>query len=296
VECVNASSPPSEDREHDYDAYAPGQNVGKYSISLGGYGGTITRGFSIDNALGDDFRIVGNAFGGWAEPGIIWVMKDENRNGKADDTWYELKGNAEELGMKITRRYAVAYHTDRSWEDNLGNTGTLGSLQPTPSAPITLAGTLINRLGSLSGDWLQGYVDTGDILFDISDAVQVDGTPVYLDHIDFVRVQTGEHIYDNVFGEISTEINMNGGGFGTVWAETRSLNGVANGKGTYAYQVVNNSGYDLTVSFKDVTETLSVPRGTTLPYTSAESKLYFNYVGGNVKHSISGATLTITDG
>jgi hypothetical protein len=301
VECVNASSPPSEDRECENGAFAPGQNVGKWNTSLGGFGGSAayTLGMGMDNGPGDDIRISGNAFGAWVEPGIIWVMKDENHNGKMDDTWYELKGNAEELGWTLTRRYAVAYYPNNTWEDSLGNYGALGPLQATltPSSPtITLAGTMLDRSTTNAMGWdLRGYVDVIDDLFDISDAVQADGTPIYLDHIDFVRVQTGEHQYTGLFGEISTEITGGSAGIGPVWDEGRTLAGTSGGGG-YTYSFVNNSGYDLSVWFRDIAGTLSVPAGQTVPYTSPESKLYYNYSGGNVNASPSGNTLTFTNG
>jgi hypothetical protein len=298
VECVNGSTT-SVAREYENGAYAPGQNVGKWNTSLGGFGGSAAYTLSMDNGPGDDFRISGNAFGAWVEPGIIWVMKDENHNGKMDDTWYELKGNAEELGIPLTRRYAVVYYPNNTWEDSLGNYGALGPLQATqtPSSPtITLAGTMLNRVNSGVMGWdLTGYVDTADELYDISDAVQADGTPVYLDHIDFVRVQTGEHHYTGLFGEISTEITGGSSGIGPVWSEIRTLTGTSGGGG-YAYSFVNNSGYDLSVWFRDIAGTLSVPAGQTVPYISPESKLYYNYSGGNVNASPSGNTLTFTNG
>ncbi len=67
--------------------------------SLGGFGGYIIVGFEQaivnrdNNAYGVDFTVKGNAFGGWAEPAAVQVMKDENSNGLPDDTWYELAGS-----------------------------------------------------------------------------------------------------------------------------------------------------------------------------------------------------------
>ena len=40
-----------------------------------------------------DFTIFGNPLPDWSEPGVVWVMKDENENGEADDTWYQLAGS-----------------------------------------------------------------------------------------------------------------------------------------------------------------------------------------------------------
>jgi hypothetical protein len=294
VECVNTGSSPSEDREYGRSHFAPGQFVEpNWGTSLGGYGGSTITALSADNTTGPDFFIQGNAFGGWVEPGIIWVMKDENQNNKADDTWYELEGNAAQIGIGVTRRYAVTYYKSGGWEDNLGNYGALGPGQTYPASwpdKITLVGTLLDRSvpGAQRADLLEGYVDTHTSTFDISRAIQVDGSPVTLDRIDFVRVQTGENRYTSM-GEISTEYTE----ISKLWAEGRSLNGVSTGSG-YTYQFINNSGYALTLSFKDVSGTTELAIGETKTNTRPESKVYFNFIGGNVGYSVSGNTVTFT--
>jgi hypothetical protein len=301
VECVTPGGPPSEDLTRTNGGVAPGQNVEpNWGTSLGGFGGsgmpTLT--YRINNVAGDDFSINGNAFGGWVEPGIIWVMKDENNNHEADDTWYELKGNAEALGFTVRRRYAVTYYRNGSWVDNLGNSGNCGSLQKYPSwypDSVTLAGTLIDRSAfpMSAGDALRGYVDVLDNLYNIDDAVQADGTPVYLDCVDFVRVQTGEHVYSNVFGETSTEYK---GGVSGAWDGKPSLTGTANGGG-YDYKIVNDSGYDITVLFKESGVAQQVVTAkTSVSVSSATATLTFNYMGGNVDYTISGNTVTFRNG
>ena len=101
-------------------------------VSLGGFGGYIVVGFdhSIDNLGSYDFAILGNSFSGSSEPGVVWVMQDENGNGLPDDTWYELAGS--ETGKAETiQNYAVTYYRPTEpykpvqWEDNLGNTGEI---------------------------------------------------------------------------------------------------------------------------------------------------------------------------
>ena len=64
-------------------------------VSLGGFGGYIVVGFdhSIDNTGYYDFAVVGNSFSGSSEPGIVWVMQDENGDGLPNDNWYELRGS-----------------------------------------------------------------------------------------------------------------------------------------------------------------------------------------------------------
>ena len=89
---------------------------------MGGFGGYIVLGFpqSIPNVTGEyDFKIKGNAYynskigtgalGGSAEPGIVFVSKDVNGNGKPDDEWYELKGSEYRQDTE-TRGYEITYH------------------------------------------------------------------------------------------------------------------------------------------------------------------------------------------
>ena len=105
-------------------------------VSLGGFGGYIVVGFdhSIDNSGDYDLAILGNSFSGSSEPGVVWVMQDENGNGEPDDTWYELAGS--ETGKAETvQNYAVTYYRPTGvgmpvqWTDNLGNSGQIDYLK-----------------------------------------------------------------------------------------------------------------------------------------------------------------------
>lgn len=105
-------------------------------VSLGGFGGYIVVGFdhSIDNNHGYDLVIQGNAFSGSSEPGIVWVMQDENGDGQPNDTWYELRGS--EVGKKTTlRNYSVTYYRPDSpgkpveWSDSEGANGQIDYLK-----------------------------------------------------------------------------------------------------------------------------------------------------------------------
>ena len=104
-------------------------------VSLGGFGGYMVVGFdhSIDNSGDYDLGILGNSFSGSSEPGIVWVMQDENGNGLPDDTWYELAGS--ETGKAETiQNYSVTYYRPSGvkmpvqWVDNLGNSGEIDYL------------------------------------------------------------------------------------------------------------------------------------------------------------------------
>lgn len=213
-------------------------------VSLGGFGGYIVVGFdhSIDNTGSYDFGVIGNSFKGSSEPGIVWVMQDENGNGKPDDTWYELKGS--ETGKETTvRNYAVTYYRPSEpkqpvkWTDNLGNEGEVDYLKAfhtqdyyypawIAANSYTLTGTCVEaRNYDQSGNgtyWVQaeydwGYADnfsetdrlTDDSnanYFKISNAIDAEGNPVDLEYIDFIKVQTACNTKSGWLGENSTEV------------------------------------------------------------------------------------------
>ncbi len=152
-------------------------------VSLGGFGGYIVVGFdhSIDNAGSYDFAIKGNPFADSSEPGIVYVMRDENADGLPNDTWYELVGS--ETGKPETvRDYAVTYYRPSDpkmpvkWTDSQGGSGEIDYLPEFHSQQwyypawiaedtYTLRGTkLKERNFDQSGDgsyWVQPAYDWG---------------------------------------------------------------------------------------------------------------------------------------
>jgi hypothetical protein len=204
---------------------------------IGAYGGYFIVGFdhSVSNVEDNaDLQIGGNAFSGWCEPGIVWVMQDENGNGLADDTWYELKGS--ETGEPATKqRLAMTYYKPRTansgvmWTDNIGRSNSVdwnGFHMQSSYFPMfieedhyTLTGTCLASTAGTTGGletsscYAWGYADNissnGSRLsgqFWIEDAVHVDGkTPANLQHIDFVKVHTATTGKGAAVGEISTE-------------------------------------------------------------------------------------------
>ncbi len=101
-------------------------------VSLGAFGGYLVVGFdhSIVNTGGYDFMVMANSFSGSSEPGVVWVMQDENGNGVPDDTWYELRGSEWGKATHVAN-YAVTYTRPEAtkqptpWRDSEGNTGTV---------------------------------------------------------------------------------------------------------------------------------------------------------------------------
>ena len=237
--------------EH-YDAYTPEEACNhamkcldaKGYVSLGSWGGYVIVGFdhSIKNDGDYNLQILGNAFQGSSEPGIVWVMQDENRNGLPDDTWYELKGSDY---SSSTQDYAVTYYkpagTNRpvAWTDNVGGNGQVDYLgfhtqdyyYPNwiKTESYTLVGSRLQSRTSgggnawVNGEYGWGYADNfspvdrltddenpnADIMGNhmrISDAVRHDGKPANLKYIDFVKIHTGVNVKAGWLGENSTEV------------------------------------------------------------------------------------------
>lgn len=208
-------------------------------VSLGSFGGYIVVGFdhSVLNNEGEyDFAIQGNSFETSNEPGIVWVMQDENGNGLPDDTWYELRGS--EADKPETRyNFSVTYYKPSAsgmpivWVDSDNNTGTI-TLHPVyPSYQkedsYTLTGTRLKprtEHGSIWANWPfdWGYADNfgSDRLtdddnhdagpnynyFKIENAMYPNRQPVKLKYIDFIKVQCGVLSEAGVLGEVSTEV------------------------------------------------------------------------------------------
>lgn len=206
-------------------------------VSLGGFGGYITVGFEhpIANIPGEyDFRILGNAFEGSAEPGIVLVSKDTNGDGIPNDEWFELKGS-EYNNAKTIHNYEIIYYkplnaSDKvQWTDNQGASGVIErtihkqSYYPMwiNSPTLTFRGQRLpdnTAYDTSLGKWVMsayayGYADNqpndnDGCKFEIEKAIDSNGNPVELDKIDFIRVYTAvnQSIAAGGIGEVSTEI------------------------------------------------------------------------------------------
>jgi hypothetical protein len=101
-------------------------------VSLGSFGGYVVLKFNEacmndpDNPYGVDFTVFGNAFSGSSEPGVVWVMQDENSNGKPDDTWFEIAGS-QHYHSQTTKNLSVTYFKTESrdifWKKDSGESG-----------------------------------------------------------------------------------------------------------------------------------------------------------------------------
>lgn len=210
--------------------------VGKTGmVSLGAWGGYVVYGFdhSVSNKEGNDIDVLGNPLAEWSEPGIIYVMVDNNGNGKPDDTWYELAGSEFDKTGTYLRDYEVTYFRpesadkDIAWTDNKGNTGFVkkNTFHRQAYYPewittnsYTLKGSWLKTkvdpsrptyVVSLPYDW--GYSDNqteanGGGKVDISNATDANGNKVNLKAIDFIKIQTGALGDGGWLGEVSTEV------------------------------------------------------------------------------------------
>lgn len=203
-------------------------------VTLGAFGGYITAGFRtpVQNQEGPDFRIDGNAYGGNAEPGVVWVSADTNDNGEPDDPWYEIWGSEQKEG-RATLGYAIRYkrpgsdNGDSPWSGSDNRTGSIlhNSFHSQPYYPQWYSDDSISYTATLLPDnvtfanntyvmssFEYGYVDNkpnsaANSAFDIDWAVNLDGTPANLTSIDFIKVQNGVIGCNTFTGELSTEVS-----------------------------------------------------------------------------------------
>ncbi len=212
----------------------------KSMVSLGAFGGYVVVAFdhSIVNVAGQyDFKALGNAFANSAEPGIVSVCQDLNKNGIPDpeEPWYELAGSDYNRSTTI-HHYQITYYrpnpdkqkSNVAWKDNQGNSGTITHISYASQATIyplwmpdsvSFSGTKLAGNVTLNGsiytfaalDW--GYADNWanssdneKIGFDLDWAVDASGNAVHLDYVDFVKVHTGMLQQAGWSGETSTEV------------------------------------------------------------------------------------------
>jgi len=144
------------------------------TLSLGAFGGRVVFAFSgpvenhPDNPFGMDFTLFGNPLPDWSEPGVVWVMKDENENGEADDTWYQLAGSDYYFSSTL-HNYRVSYANpggtearDVSWNDHLGNQGFIRANTAHSQSYYPRSGPFPNipeDAYELSGTLIRGAVD-----------------------------------------------------------------------------------------------------------------------------------------
>lgn len=222
-------------------AYAANRFKAGFYVSLGGWGGYIVAGFStpVPEAGGDELLITGNSFDNSSEPGIVYVMQDENGNGRPDDTWYELRGSEYDSPATI-RGYEVTYtrpageKQEVAWHDNQNGSGTIGRIDEHQQGnyypawieadehtfsgtrlPDNLSRKVVDKVESwVTTPFAWGYADNysaSDLrkqynVLSIKNAVTAQGQPAQLTQVDFIKVQTGVNAWAPIIGEISTDV------------------------------------------------------------------------------------------
>lgn len=196
--------------------------------------------------FGNAFAAESAAKGGSCEPGAVMVSVDANGNGLPDDEWWELAGSeyakeSTEHGFEITYFKPADDHTaspdpsnsaitDRyfvRWTTNYPDEAE-GYIQKVtfhkqPYFPQWIAdselhfsGTRIANNARLEGSsYLLSFMDYGyvdnqpnstDPGFNIDWAVDAEGNPVTLTHINFIKVYTAVNQQCGWIGETSTEL------------------------------------------------------------------------------------------
>jgi hypothetical protein len=281
---------------------------GKYEgWSLGDGGGYVIFGFdhSVEKrATGGELYIKGNAptpsptQSGDDEPGVVWVMQDSNGNGKPDDVWYELRGEAYSQNYNI-HRYALTWFrpyikggtSHGSWVDNRGKSGTHYSANfpfSVKGASVTFA---LSYLEYDDLDYSVGYVDIYKCdTFNIADAVQADGTPINLTYVDFVKVQSA--CFNPYKGkDLSTELAAPED---ASMPADNAVMGEALGAGMYRYRFINESRFALTVTVQDYGPvTLSAGESRTLDL--AFQRRFWKLSRGSQQAEAGEGTLTFYD-
>lgn len=196
--------------------------------------------------MANAFLNASSGTGGSNEPGIVYVMQDVNGNGLPDDEWFELRGcetgkSETRQNYAVTYYRPAGPKMNVQWTDNSGITGCIDYLggfhrqdyyYPAwiTADSYTLYGTCLHDKtshNSASGFWDNsafdwGYADNkgSDDLggqngeggegqrngFLIENAMYPDLTPINLQYIDFIKVQTGLNSKAGWLGEVSTEV------------------------------------------------------------------------------------------
>lgn len=144
------------------------------SMCLGAFGGYVIFRFDepVENTPGNpygvDFTLFGNPMEHWSEPGVVWVMKDENENGLPDDTWFELAGSDFHFSSTLPK-YEVTYFNpgdtvarEVPWSDKLGGSGIIkvNTVHTQPYYPLSDSFPEIpNEKYMLTGTLIEGALD-----------------------------------------------------------------------------------------------------------------------------------------
>lgn len=201
-------------------------------VSLGAFGGYIVMELAQPirhRADGNDFKVLGNAFKGSAEPGVVEVSTDGTQ-------WYALAGqNWDEAQRDITITYHLpvdnatpqqyirwttdnghsgwimrnpGFHTDHSyfpeWEEGATSLSFTATRLPDNWTIETATG---NYYGEARWGYADSYPNTAaEAWLNLANAVDDDNRSVTVDNIRYIKVSTGVINSNPVTGECSTEV------------------------------------------------------------------------------------------
>lgn len=217
----------------------------KRYTSLGGWGGYIIAGFDhvVKNSEGADFSVFTQP-GASSEPGIVYIMNDENGDGIPNDgEWAEIKGS-EYNHPETIHDYQVTYYKPAgngnvTWKDNKGSKGELVPVFESATwwwsgygnkTEVTFDGVKLPNayMNSSTNPDIENWTVRPELftfgyaecynnldynnslkanLFDISNAVDKSGNKVNLTGIRFIKVQSGVFQVAGWLNEISTEVS-----------------------------------------------------------------------------------------
>ncbi|MCM1337100.1 MAG: hypothetical protein NC187_01520 [Candidatus Amulumruptor caecigallinarius] len=202
-------------------------------ISLGSFGGSVTMELEqpvVNHHGSGDFKVMGNAFAGNAEPGIVEVSAD-------GANWYSLKGEKwgdSQAAFTVTYYRPADDATDENyikWEGSDGTSGWINRVashhtQPffpqwgdQTAASVTFTARRLpdnasfnsgNGQYTLAPYW--GYADSYPNTSDeswlhLDNAVDATGAPVNLTSVSYIRITTSVLAANGALGEESTEIS-----------------------------------------------------------------------------------------
>lgn len=201
-------------------------------ISLGAFGGyvIIQLGETITHrADGKDFKVLGNAFRGSAEPGVVEVSSDGQH-------WHALAGDDWD---KAERNFTITYHrpidnaTPQQYIRWTSDNGYFGWISRNPGfhtehsyfpewidGQSTMTFTAIRipsnwTIETASGNYFgvarAGYADSypnsaDESWLNLANAVDDAGRKVQIDNVNYIKVTTGVINSNIVTGECSTEV------------------------------------------------------------------------------------------
>lgn len=201
-------------------------------VSLGAFGGYIIMTLSEPinhRADGRDFKVLGNAFSGSAEPGVVEVSADGSQ-------WYALSGQD---WSQATRNFTITYYQPAAdatqahyirWTAASGESGWIsrnpGFHTDHPFFPaweegvtsLTFTATRLpdnwsydQATGNYKGEAMWGYADSypntsADSWLNLANAVDASNNPVTVSSIRYIKVTTGVLDSNSVTGECSTEV------------------------------------------------------------------------------------------